>query len=84
MIKKEQVALHVRVKFNDNFEPKSLGEKYLVNDDVIYISDNHIFNNEKGDYVRLNGYTKNVYNEIYTNSGYAYLNEIDLEFPIDL
>ena len=83
MIKKSQVALHVRVKFNDKFEPKCLGEVFLVDNELIWISDDHIFNDERGEYVRLRGYDEPKPGEgTYINSGYAYLNQLDLEFPI--
>ena len=85
MIKKSQVALHVRVKLNENFEPKCLGEEYLVKDKIIFIADNHIYNDSIGDYVHLKGMTNpELDNEpIFMSSGYAYLNQLDLEFPIN-
>lgn len=82
-MKSTQVALHVRVKFNDNFKPKCLGEEYLIKDSVIWIADNHIYNDSIGDYVHLKGYTESKENGgVYINSGYAYLNQLELEFPI--
>ena len=84
MIKKNQVALHVRVKLNDKFKPKCLGEKYLIKDEVIYISDQHVYNDSVGEYVHIGGYSKTKIEgeSIYINSGYAYLDQLDLEFPI--
>lgn len=84
-IKKSQVALHVRVKFNSEFTPKCLGEEYLVKDEVISIADNHIYNDQIGDWVLIKGYSlpKREGEGIYINSGYAYLNQLDLEFPIN-
>lgn len=79
MIKINQVARHVRVIFNKEFKPKCLGEEYLIKDKIIYICDNHIYNDQIGEYVHLKGYTLEG---IYLNSGYAYLNQLDLEFPI--
>ena len=76
MIKPSQVALHVRVKLNNNFIPKSISEEYLVKSDVIYIAQERIFNDSIGNYVYLSS------NEPYFGNGIAYLNEIDLEFPI--
>ena len=82
-MKKSQVALHVRVKLNDNFEVKCLGDEYLIKDEIIYISDNHIYNDSIGEYVHIKGYVEpKDNNSVYMNSGYAYLNQLDLEFPI--
>jgi hypothetical protein len=81
-MKKNQVALHVRVKFNETFEPKCLGEEYLIKNEIIYICDNYIYNDAfGGDYVHLKGYSIPD-DEGYINSGYAYLTQLDLEFPI--
>jgi len=83
-IKKSQVALHVRVKLNENFQIKCLGDEYLVKDEIIFIADNHIYNDQIGEYVHIKGYTIPKEGEgIYINSGYAYLNQMDLEFPIN-
>lgn len=83
-IKQDQVARDVRVKFNKKFEPKSLSEENLVKDEIIFISDYMIHNDSVGHYVILRGYTPNKNGgAIYVNSGYAYLDEIDLEFPIE-
>jgi hypothetical protein len=76
MIKPNQVARHVRVKLNTNFEINTLSDKYLACEPIIYISDSHIYNDEKGEYVFINGGS-------HINSGIAYLNELNLEFPID-
>jgi len=76
MIRKSQVALHVRVLLNENFKPKCLGEEYLVKDKIIYISDQAIYNDEIGDYVHISSTN--------FNGGYAYLNQLDLEFPIEI
>lgn len=83
-IRKSQVALHVRVKLNENFEIKCLGDKYLVKDEIIFIAVNHIYTDVIGDYVHIKGYTepKEDDDSVYMNSGYAYLNQLDLEFPI--
>lgn len=72
-IRKSQVALHVRVKLNDKFEIKSLSDKYLKEDKVIFIKQEHTYNDTKGEYV----FVGSVF-----NSGVAYLDELDLEFPI--
>lgn len=76
MIKHNQVALHVRVKLNHNFEINSFSDKYLACEPILYISHNHIYNDTKGDYVHIRGGS-------HTNSGTAYLHELDLEFPIN-
>ena len=83
-IKQDQVARGVRVKFNKKFEPKSLGEESLIKDKIVFISDYMIYNDSVGHYVNLRGYTPNKNGgAIYVNSGYAYLDEIDLKFPIE-
>ncbi len=84
-IKKSQVALHVRVKLNENFVEKCLGDKYLAKDKIIFIADNHIYNDSIGEYVHLKGMTEPELDNkaMFMNSGYAYLNQLDLEFPIN-
>lgn len=76
MVKENQVAQGVRVKLNENFEQKCLGDKYLVEQEsVLFISDGHIYNDVNGKYVFIKGGSL-------TNSGYAYLDQLDLEFPV--
>jgi hypothetical protein len=75
-IKKNEIARGVRVKFNENFEPKCLGDEYLECEDVIFIAESHVYNDSKGEWVYLSGGSG-------TNSGYAYLDQLDLEFPYD-
>lgn len=76
MIKTNQVARLVRVKLNSNFEINSLSDKYLACEPILYIAESHIYNDQQGEYVFIRGGS-------HTNSGTAYLNELDLEFPID-
>lgn len=75
MVKQNQVAKGVRVKLNSNFEINSLSDRYLACEPVLFIIDSHVYNDEGGYYVFVQGGSK-------TNSGLVYLNEIDLEFPI--
>ena len=75
-VKKTEIARGVRVKLNSNFEPKCLGDEYLQCEEVIFIAEGHVYNDQKGEYVNLRGGSR-------TNSGYAYLDQIDLEFPYD-
>ena len=84
-IRKSQVARHVRVKLNENFQIKCLGDEYLIKNEVIYIADEHVYNDSIGEYVHIKGYTlpKEENESVYSNNGYAYLNQLDLEFPID-
>jgi hypothetical protein len=72
-IRKSQVALHVRVKLNDKFKAKSLSDEYLMQDKVIFIKEAHTYNDTKGEYVLIGS----VF-----NSGMAYLDQLELEFPI--
>ena len=75
-MKSNQVAYGVRVKLNENFIEKCLGDKYLIEQEsVIFISEGHTYNDSKGEYVMIKGGSL-------TNSGYAYLDQLDLEFPI--
>lgn len=75
MIKKNQVAKDVRVKLNSNFVINSLSDKYLACEPILYIADPHIYNSLEKDYVFIRGGS-------HTNSGIAFLDELDLEFPI--
>lgn len=75
MVKPNQVARCVRVKLNENFEINSLSDKYLACEKILFIDENHIYNDRKGQYVFVKGGSG-------VNSGAVYLNEIDLEFPI--
>jgi hypothetical protein len=74
-IKSDNIALGVRVKLNDAFKPKCLGDEYLMEEQVIFISEAHVYNDQLGQYVMLRGGSL-------TNSGYAYLDQLDLEFPV--
>lgn len=69
------MARHVRVKLNSNFIIESLSDKYLAYEPILYIADEHVYNNSNGEYVFIRGGSK-------CNSGMVYLNQIDLEFPI--
>jgi len=74
-MKKQEVARNVRVKLNENFKIDSLADKYLTEEPIIFIADNHIYNDIKGEYVFIKGGS-------FLNSTTAYLTELDLEFPI--
>lgn len=73
-IKRNEIARGVRVKLNSNFIPKCLGDEYLQCEEVIFIAEEKPYNDQKGDYVFLRGGSG-------INSGYAYLDQLDLEFP---
>ena len=74
-VKKNRLAYGVRVKLNDNFQVKCLGDNYLKDEPVLFVSYDGVYNDTKGDYVNLTGGSL-------TNSGYAYLDEIDLVFDV--
>jgi len=74
-MKTNQVARGVRVKLNEKWEEKCLGDKHLAAEPVIFISDNHIYNDQKGEYVHLQGGSGTI-------GGYAYLDQLELEFPL--
>jgi hypothetical protein len=75
MIKESNVASGVRVKLNTEFSVKCIGDTYLKDEPVLFISDSNAYNDAKGHYVLIRGGSL-------MNSGYAYLNELDLEFPV--
>lgn len=75
MIKTSKIAYGVRVKLNENFEEKCLGDKYLKDEPVIFIADPKVYNDSYGDYVYIRGGSL-------TNSGYAYLDQLELEFDV--
>jgi len=75
MIKKNQVAKDVRVKLNSKFVINSLSDKYLACEPILYIAESHVYNSLEKDYVFIKGGS-------HTNSGIAFLDELDLEFPI--
>lgn len=75
MVKENQVAYGVRVVLNENWIPSSLGDHYLKDEPVLYIGYHGIMNDQLGKYVRIYGGSG-------MNSGIAYLNEIDLKYPV--
>lgn len=74
-IQAKHIAYGVRVKLNSQFVEKCLGDKYLKDEPVLFISDTKPYNDVKGEYVHITGGSL-------TNSGYTYLNELDLEYPV--
>jgi len=74
-IQKKHIGYGVRVKLNSEFIEKCLGDKYLKEEKVLFIKVTQSYNDEKGEYVHIEGGSL-------INSGYAYLNELDLEFPV--
>jgi hypothetical protein len=75
MVKENRIAYGVRVKLNENFKEKCLGDKYLMEEPVLFIADGHIYNDTIGKYVFIKGGSL-------CNSGTAYLDQIDLEFEV--
>lgn len=75
MIKQNQIARGVRVKLNSNFKVKCLGDKYLLDEPVLFLADEKPFNDSDGYYCFVRSGSL-------TNSGRVYLDEMDLEFPI--
>ncbi len=74
-IRKEEIAYGVRVKLNDKFVEKCLGDRYLKDEKVLFLRDHKPYNDIKGDYVHITGGSL-------INSGYAYLDQLELEFPV--
>lgn len=75
MVKSNRVAYGVRVKLNSNFQEKCLGDKYLKDEPVLFISQEKSYKDQRGEYVTIRGGSL-------INSGYAYLDELDLEFEV--
>lgn len=75
MVKSNRIAYGVRVKLNAEFKEKCLGDKYLKDEKVLWIADSKSYNDKIGEYVHIKGGSL-------MNSGYAYLNELDLEFEV--
>lgn len=75
MIQPKHIAYGVRVKLNSEFIEKCLGDKYLKDEKVLFIRETKPYNDTKGEYVYIEGGSL-------LNSGYAYLNELDLEYPV--
>jgi len=75
MIKLSEIARGVRVKLNSNFVEKCIGDRYLKDEPIIFIQEHKPYNDAKGYYVMLRGGSL-------LTSGYAYLDELDLEFPV--
>lgn len=74
MVKLNEVARGVRVKLNSNFVEKCIGDRYLKDESVLIIREEKPYNDSVGHYVLIMGGSL-------MTSGYAYLNELDLEFP---
>ena len=76
MLKLNRIAYGVRVKLNDQFKEKCLGDKYLKDEAMLFIAEEKPGNDSYGgDYVHIRGGSL-------MNSGYAYLNELDIEFDM--
>jgi hypothetical protein len=75
MVKENQVAYGVRVVLNDLFEPKCKGDEYLRAEPVLFIDYHGLQNDAKGPYVFIKGGSQ-------TTSGYVYLDQIDLAYPV--
>ena len=75
MVKLNRIAYGVRVKLSSEFQEKCLGDKYLKDETVLWISCEKAMNDSHGYYVNITGSSL-------INSGYAYLNELDLEFEV--
>jgi len=74
MIKPNEIARKVRVRLNAQFKEKCLGDKYLKGEPILYIQEHNVYTDTRGQYVMIKGTH---------NSGYAYLNELDLVFDVD-
>lgn len=73
MLKVENVAIGIRVKLNSDFKPKNENDENLKKEDIIFISDNKCYKDDKGEFV-------NIMCDSLLISSYAYLNELELEF----
>ena len=75
MVSLDEIAKGVRVKLNSNFVEKCLGDKYLKEEPVLFIREAKPYNDTRGYYVYVVGGSL-------MNSGYAYLDQLDLEYPM--
>lgn len=75
MIKSNQIARGVRVKLNENFKDKCLGDSYLRDEKILFIDESKPYNDSIGEYVFIKGGSL-------INSGYAYLDQLDLVNPV--
>lgn len=71
MIKPNQCAADVQVKVVDGYKPKSLSHKYLVEEDMLYLTDGNVYNDTSGSYVFVSGSSG-------FNSGTMYLRDLIL------
>jgi hypothetical protein len=76
MIKPNEVARKVLVKLNNQFVIKSIADRNLACEKILYIDDNKIHNDQFGDWVWVRGGSG-------INKTLVYLKELDLAFPID-
>ncbi len=72
MLKPNRIAYGVRVRLNEQFQVKCLGDDYLKMEKVLWVTDTQAANDTKGHYVHISGGSM-------TGGGYAYLNELELE-----
>lgn len=70
MIKKNQIAKGVLVTFTSKWVTKCMGDVFLSEEKAVFLRENHVYNDAKGEYVWLEGISG-------CNSGIAYLDEIE-------
>jgi hypothetical protein len=75
MIKSNEVARGVRVVLNSEFVEKCIGDRFLKEEEFLFIEEASVYNDPNGAYVHIKGASR-------INSGYAYLNQLDLQYPI--
>lgn len=80
-IKECNVAIGVRVVLNEKFEPKCIGDENLLQEDIIYITQEKAYNTLVNDEIK---YYVHIGGGSHTQSGTAALDELDLEFPYDV
>lgn len=80
-IKPYNVAIGVRVKFNNKFEPKCIGDENLLHEDILYITQERVSNMYVNEEIKYYVY---IGGGSHTQSGTAFLDELDLEFPYDV
>jgi|SRR5690349_21140505 len=75
-MKKSEVAKNVRVVLNSSFKIKSLADECILQEPIVFIVSEEVYNDREGDYVFIKGGS-------FLNNATAYLTELDLEFPIN-
>lgn len=73
MIKRNQCAADVIVKLLPSYSPNSLSDKYLLQEEQLYMQDGNVYNDISGEYIFVSGCSG-------FNSGTVYLRDLELAY----